>query len=272
MLAPDAMSGETDADEGHESESNAPGHAGPRPSCKHAGASIKRPSAAAGSRFHLLVPAASPPGCVNCCLRGSRKLFFFSLCRRRSAARSQAVLKRGRNLPCGKQAFGFRWTRFVGGAVQIRFSGTKRSSQRGLDIPLVSADINTTSTTFPPPTHLGVVTQDGRRRQGARSAPGDLPLSESQTWTNRHDKNKKVKQPPGRQTSRIVFRSAHRPPPRSVCARRAVPAGTCSAQTSFFVVSVSIERSTHLQSQVSPRMIEQGLGVAIVVMQGAGIA
>lgn len=128
----------------------------------------------------------------------------------------------------------------------------------------------------PPPTHLGVVTQDGRRRQGVRSAPGDLPLSESQTWTNCHDINKKVKQLPGRQTSRIVSRSAHRPPPTSLFAR----VGRClrgtlrcsSAQPSYFAVSVSIEPSAHLQSQVSPRMIEQGFHGVVVVMQGASIA
>lgn len=85
----------------------------------------------------------------------------------------------------------------------------------------------------------------------------EIPLSQNRKL-GQTVMTKKVKQLPGRQTSR----SAHRPPP-TLFARveRCLPgvgAAAESAQTSFFVVPVSVERSAHPQPQVSPRMIEQG--------------
>lgn len=107
------------------------------------GSRLPIPFVGAGSitaRLCRLLPAGVREGCSS-----------LTDCRRRSAARSQAVLKRSRNLPCGKQAFGFRWTR-VGGCCPNKVFGDQEIVSEGAWTSHSSA--LTSTPPRPPPTHL----------------------------------------------------------------------------------------------------------------------
>lgn len=149
MLAPDAMSGErrTRATSPSRTLLGTPDldllQARRRKHQASIGSRLPIPFVGAGSitaRLCKLLPAGVPEG-------------FSSLtdCRRRSAARSQAVLKRSRNLPCGKQAFGFRWTR-VGGCCPNKVFGDQEIVSEGAWTSHSSA--LTSTPPRPPPTHL----------------------------------------------------------------------------------------------------------------------